>query len=310
MTDREKIIEQIDKIEQYSRKPGNEWLLAELKSRFGNSNMSDSSRVSDDVAFIRSALSIKANNSIKYDFITNQRLKDQLIIDNLRMENAAYNLQEKEIDRFYTFCVNAFYQVENIVNYYFYILYPNIEDLLSVIEESTKNDGEEGRFRFKRSQSNPENNVGDIPVSFKINALCNLLFPKDYTMKITLGNLRKVRNEGEHRCQVIYNQRDENNKLYQFLEKATFNSIRIILIKLVSTIKEQLVDAKSSESVIGKMATKLPGACFISFNGKRQQVPTKLLGKISSLKEGDDVDVTLRGGVVVDISPMQNNRLK
>lgn len=304
MTDREKIIEQIDKIEQYSRKPGNEWLLAELKRRFGNSEMSNQSDISNDVAFIRSALSIKANNSIKYDFISNQRLKDQLIIDNLRMENAAYNLQEKEIDRFYTFCVNAFYQVENIVNYYFYVMYPNIEDLLSIIEEATKNDGEEGRFRFKRSQSNPENNVGDIPVAFKINALCNLLFPKDLALKITLGNLRKVRNEGEHRCQVIYNQKDENNKLYQFLEKATFNSIRIILIRLVSTIKKQLVDAKTSESVVGKIATKLPGACFISFSGKKQQVPTKLLGKISSLKEGDDVGVTLRDGVVVDISSM------
>lgn len=304
MTDRKKIIEQIDKIEQYSRKPGNEWLLAELKRRFGNSEMSNQPDISNDVAFIRSALSIKANNSIKYDFISNQRLKDQLIIDNLRMENAAYNLQEKEIDRFYTFCVNAFYQVENIVNYYFYVMYPNIEDLLSIIEEATKNDGEEGRFRFKRSQSNPENNVGDIPVAFKINALCNLLFPKDLALKITLGNLRKVRNEGEHRCQVIYNQKDENNKLYQFLEKATFNSIRIILIRLVSTIKKQLVDAKTSESVVGKIATKLPGACFISFSGKKQQVPTKLLGKISSLKEGDDVGVTLRDGVVVDISSM------
>lgn len=304
MTDKEKIIEQIDKIDHYSRKPGNEWLLAELKSRFGNFNMLDSSRVSDDVAFIRSALCIKANNSITYGFITNQRLKDQLIIDNLRMENAAYNLQEKEIDRFYTFCVNAFYQVENIINYYFYLTYPNIEDLLQAIEEATKNDGEEGKFRFKRSQSLKECNVGDIPIVFKINALCNLLFPNDLNIKITLGNLRKVRNEGEHRCQVIYNQKDENNKLYQFLEKATFNSIRIILIRLVSTIKKQLVDAKTSESVVGKIATKLPGACFISFSGKKQQVPTKLLGKISSLKEGDDVGVTLRDGVVVDISSM------
>ena len=305
MTDREKIIEQIDKIEQYSRKPGNEWLLAELKSRFGNSNMSDSSRVSDDVAFIRSALSIKANNSIKYDFITNQRLKDQLIIDNLRMENAAYNLQEKEIDRFYTFCVNAFYQVENIVNYYFYIQYPNIEDLLSVIEESTKNDGEEGRFRFKRSQSNPENNVGDIPVSFKINALCNLIFPKDYTMKITLGNLRKVRNEGEHRCQVIYNQRDENNKLYQFLEKATFNNIRIILIKLVSTIKEHLSEPNKVEMAQGTIVSMLPGVCFISYDGKRHQLPANLMKRINNLKNGNNILVKLRDKTIVDVTPVQ-----
>ncbi len=305
MTDREKIIEQIDKIEQYSRKPGNEWLLAELKSRFGNSNMSDSSRVSDDVAFIRSALSIKANNSIKYDFITNQRLKDQLIIDNLRMENAAYNLQEKEIDRFYTFCVNAFYQVENIVNYYFYIQYPNIEDLLSVIEESTKNDGEEGRFRFKRSQSNPENNVGDIPVSFKINALCNLMFPKDYTMKITLGNLRKVRNEGEHRCQVIYNQKDENNKLYQFLEKATFNSIRIILIKLVSTVKEHLSESNKVEIAQGTIVSMLPSGCFISFDGNRHQLPANLMKRINNLKNGDTILVKLRDKKIVDVTPVQ-----
>ena len=305
MTDREKIIEQIDKIEHYSRKPGNEWLLAELKSRFGNSNMSDSSRVSDDVAFIRSALSIKANNSITYDFITNQRLKDQLIIDNLRMENAAYNLQEKEIDRFYTFCVNAFYQVENIVNYYFHVSYPQIQDLLTVIENNTQNDGEGGKYQFRRSQTNPESNVGDIPVSFKINALCNILFPKDSKIKITLGNLRKVRNEGEHRCQVIYNQKDENNKLYQFLEKATFNNIRIILIKLVSTIKEHLSESNRVEMVQGTIVSMLPGVCFISFDGKRNQLPANLMKKINNLKNGDNILVKLRDKTIVDVTPVQ-----
>lgn len=305
MTDREKIIEQIDKIEQYSRKPGNEWLLAELKSRFGNSNMSDSSRVSDDVAFIRSALCIKANNSITYDFITNQRLKDQLIIDNLRMENAAYNLQEKEIDRFYIFCVNAFYQVENIVNYYFHVSYPQIQDLLTVIENNTQNDGEGGKYQFRRSQTNPESNVGDIPVSFKINALCNILFPKDSKIKITLGNLRKVRNEGEHRCQVIYNQKDENNKLYQFLEKATFNNIRIILIKLVSTIKEHLSESNRVEMVQGTIVSMLPGVCFISFDGKRNQLPANLMKKINNLKNGDNILVKLRDKTIVDVTPVQ-----
>ena len=305
MTDREKIIEQIDKIEQYSRKPGNEWLLAELKSRFGNSNMSDSSRVSDDVAFIRSALCIKANNSITYDFITNQRLKDQLIIDNLRMENAAYNLQEKEIDRFYIFCVNAFYQVENIVNYYFHVSYPQIQDLLTVIENNTQNDGEGGKYQFRRSQTNPESNVGDIPVSFKINALCNILFPKDSKIKITLGNLRKVRNEGEHRCQVIYNQKDENNKLYQFLEKATFNNIRIILIKLVSTIKEHLSESNRVEMVQGTIVSMLPGVCFISFDGKRNQLPANLMKKINNLKNGDNILVKLRDKTIVDVTLVQ-----
>ncbi len=41
MTDRDKIIEHINKIEQYSRKPGNEWLLAELVSKFGGGGKID-----------------------------------------------------------------------------------------------------------------------------------------------------------------------------------------------------------------------------------------------------------------------------
>ena len=36
MTDRDKIIEHINKIEQYSRQPGNEWLLEILSRRFGS----------------------------------------------------------------------------------------------------------------------------------------------------------------------------------------------------------------------------------------------------------------------------------
>jgi hypothetical protein len=221
------------------------------------------------------------------------------------MENAAYNLQEKEIDRFYIFCVNAFYQVENIVNYYFHVSYPQIQDLLTVIENNTQNDGEGGKYQFRRSQTNPESNVGDIPVSFKINALCNILFPKDSKIKITLGNLRKVRNEGEHRCQVIYNQKDENNKLYQFLEKATFNNIRIILIKLVSTIKEHLSESNRVEMVQGTIVSMLPGVCFISFDGKRNQLPANLMKKINNLKNGDNILVKLRDKTIVDVTPVQ-----
>ena len=73
--------------------------------------------VTDDVAAIREALEIRANKSISYDFVKEQRLRDQLIIDNLRMENAALDLKKDEHERFYIFCINAFYQLENIINY-------------------------------------------------------------------------------------------------------------------------------------------------------------------------------------------------
>jgi hypothetical protein len=140
------------------------------------------------------------------------------------MENAALNLQEKEIDRFYIFCVNAFYQVENIVNYYFYSLYPNIYDLLGIIEDATKGNGE---YRFDRTKGKYDN-ISDIQIYYKLNALCSLLFPGDVPINATLGNLRKVRNVGEHRCQVIWSEKDERNNLYVFFKNASFNSIRIV----------------------------------------------------------------------------------
>jgi hypothetical protein len=202
--------------------------------------------MSQDISEIRTALEIRGNHSIDYDFIKEKRLREQLLIDNYRMENAALNLQEKEIDRFYIFCVNAFYQVENIVNYYFYILYPNINDLLTVIEDATKNDGEKGKYRFDRSKGQYDN-IGDIQIVHKINALCNLLFTNDIPVRATLGNLRKIRNEGEHRCQIIWSEKNEKDKLYVFFKNASFNSIRIVLKKVVSEVRKQLQPDKSKE---------------------------------------------------------------
>ena len=249
----EKIKATIEKIVQLSKQ--NEEFNMEMRKLFGKtisaSTVSNSLDISDDIAAIRAALEIRGYNSIDYSFIKEPRLKDYLNADNLRMENAALNFQEKESERFYSFCVNAFYQVENIVNYYFYKAYPNIEDLLTVIEEATKNDTDGKKsFKFKRAKGEfIEKNVGDIQIFYKINALCNLLFPKDDKIKSTLGNLRKVRNEGEHRCQIIWDEKNEENKLYVFLKKATFNSIRITLKKVVAEVKSQLKSLEKSESI-------------------------------------------------------------
>lgn len=232
----------IDKIVRLSRE--NIEFGAELRRRLGADSVTDSG-VSDDVRVIREALGIRANNSISYDFIQgekNQRLRDQLVIDNLRMENAALNLQiEDENERFYVFCVNAFYQIENLVNYYFYSLYPEINSLLDVIEKATagdKNEKTKKDYCFQRTKGKKEyKTVGDIDIVYKLNAVCNILFPGD-SVKITYSQLRKVRNEGAHRCMVIMAEHDESNALYTFFKYNTFNSIRIALIKMVNAIKE------------------------------------------------------------------------
>ena len=82
-----------------------------------------------DILAIRSALKICAEPSISYNFVQDQRVKDQLIIDNLRMENVLLDSKLSEYDKYYAFCVNGLYQIENIINYYLYVKYPDINKL-------------------------------------------------------------------------------------------------------------------------------------------------------------------------------------
>ena len=220
----EKLKATIEKIKILSEQ--NKDFAKEMRKMFGSNTSSALStsitqQISDDVSVIREALEIRANKSISYDFVREQRLRDQLIIDNLRMENAALDLQHSEEERFYTFCINAFYQLENIINYYFHITYPDIKELVSVIEKYTEQD-EKGDFSYKKTGK--EKSVGDIEIRHKINAICNVLFPKD-KINMTLNQLRKVRNEGEHRCMIIQQEKNENEKLYNFFKYNSFNTV-------------------------------------------------------------------------------------
>lgn len=293
----EKIKSVIDKIRLLAKQ--NPEFAKEMQALFGKSESSTTdlpilTSVSSDVSAIRSALEIRATESLKYSFVKVQRLRDQLVIDNLRMENAALNLQEKESERFYIFCVNAFYQIENILNYYYHILYPNINELLTEIERATSTDPE--KFQFKRTSK--EISVVDIPVYYKITAICNSLFPDNMQIKVTLNNLRRIRNDGEHRCQVIMERRDESDNLYQFLQTATFNNVRTTLLKVVAAIESIMGD----RTVDGYIKTMLPSSCFISYNGKTEQLPPKLFSKIKNLSVNDKIKITLSANKVIDVN--------
>lgn len=292
----ERIKSAVDKIKLLAKQ--NQEFANEMQALFGKSEtLSDLpilTSVSTDVTAIRSALEIRATESLKYSFVKVQRLRDQLIIDNLRMENAALNLQEKESDRFYIFCVNAFYQLENIINYYYHVMFPNINDLLEEIERATSSDPD--KYRFKRTCK--EINVSDIPVYYKITSICNSLFPDNILLKSTLNNLRKIRNEGEHRCQVIMSRRDESDNLYQFLQSATFNSVRVTLLKVVSAIENIMQD----KIIEGCIKTMLPSACFIFFEGKTEELPPNLFNKIKHLKANDIIKITTSANKIIDVN--------
>lgn len=296
-----RLIDTIEKIKTLSSQ--NAEFDAAMRELFGKTDSASSvlmdNSVVDDVSAIREALEIRANKSISYDFVKQQRLRDQLIIDNLRMENASLNLQQSEKERFYVFCINAFYQLENITNYYFHTKYPDIEKLLGIIESYTESEISEF-YQFKRNGK--ERNVGDIPIAHKINAICNILFPGD-PFKVTLGTMRQVRNEGEHRCMVILEEKDESNYLYKFFKLNSFNSIRINLIKIVNAIKDNIkkpiVPHLSEKTAI--ITQKLPSVCFVKIDNLIRELPSRLTSKISNKQVGDETIVVLKDGIIFDI---------
>ncbi len=293
----EKLKSAIDKIVILSKQ--NEEFYKELRKALNympSANaVSEPRPMQDDVRAIREALDIRANCSISYDFIKQQRLRDQLTIDNLRMENAALNLKEKEQYRFYVFCVNAFYQIENVINYYYHTSYPNIDDL----QEEIRNRTGSGDLKYQFRVGTEYKTVADIPIYYKLNAFCNTFFLGDKSMITACSNLRKVRNEGEHRCMVIIGDEDEGNGIYEFFKKHTFNSVRILLEKLVETVRQEVENKPLIKTA--EITSLLPSGCFIKYDGKVTQLPQKLLGKIRNKKVLDKVELSIKGNAIIDI---------
>ncbi len=276
----------------------------EMQKLFGKtasaSDININSNISSDITAIRSALEIRANASITYSFVKYQRLRDQLIIDNLRMENAALNLQDPEADRFYVFCVNAFYQVENILNYFYHTVFPEVESLLKEIEAATQD--EKNDFRFRRTGK--EQNVGSIPVAHKLNAFFNSYLPEESSLKWSIGTLRQVRNEGEHRCDIIRQEKDENNNLYKFFKSKTFNYVRIDLIKFVNAIEYKLKNPDIEEKIESVIKSKLPSACYVLLREKSVLLPNKLYAKIKHLDNGAKIILTITGNKINDVNEL------
>ena len=276
----------------------------EMQKLFGKtasaSDININSNISSDITAIRSALEIRANASITYSFVKYQRLRDQLIIDNLRMENAALNLQDPEADRFYVFCVNAFYQVENILNYFYHTVFPEVESLLKEIEDATQD--EKNDFRFRRTGK--EQNVGSIPIAHKLNAFFNSYLPEEGSLKWSIGTLRQVRNEGEHRCDIIRQEKDENNNLYKFFKSKTFNYVRIDLIKFVNAIEYKLKNPDTEEKIESVIKSKLPSACYVLLREKSVLLPNKLYAKIKHLDNGAKITLTITGNKINDVNEL------
>lgn len=222
-------------IDEICNEEENLWFKNELLSKLVLENNTVKSKeifleLKKDTSKIIYFLDINPSCSVDYSFINHKLLRTRLELDNLRMENVRYDLKEKdEMKRLYDFCINAFYQIENLINYYYHEKFPKIHDLLNHLEgiETTT---------FKRKE---ERNVGDIPIYIKIFAFNKTYYPDDYT-GYNVDSLRLVRNEGLHRCSRIKNIETENKRLHDFLKYATFNSVHSLVNSLAMKVKENL----------------------------------------------------------------------
>ena len=226
-----------------------------------------------DTKVIRSHLEIRANVSIDYDFIKKYRVKKQLIRDNLKMENSRLDIQIKsDTERFYNFCVEAFYQIEELVNYFFITKHP----LDAVAYLKTKN-----------SQINDvEYDFLKIEISKKLYVVESLFYygqvdanGRTIRYESTINLIRDVRNEDSHRCNIIeqdneqivqkyidllkkikdFNEANKNTspkvyyqknsddkliekqaKLINFIKDKNYNLVRDTVFDLVNKIKQDL----------------------------------------------------------------------
>lgn len=231
----------IDFLKSEMYKEGNEWIINELNINtqinqiYLNSNQ------------IIKFLSIEPKLSIDYEYIEHRLLRTRLELDNLRMENSFLNVKDKDIVRKFEFIVNAFYQVENLLNYYFHCNFPIIEDLLNHLEIQTKSSsyinkttGISTSLQFKRKDK-PYKSVSDIDVVDKIKAFSFEFFNNDFETSLNLNLLRQARNEGVHRCEVILKDESSSKKsLQKFITSNTYDTTRNTLKTLNSIIKQNL----------------------------------------------------------------------
>ena len=228
----EKLLNLIDEI---CKDEKNLWFKNDLYSKITISKQVSNStdkfiQIKKDTSKIINLLNINPAISVDYSFIKHKLLRTRLELDNLRMENIRYDLKETdEMKRLYDFCINAFYQIENLINFYYFEKFPKIDALLTHLENIQDS-------KFKRKD---EKNIGDIPIYAKIYAFNKTYYTEDYT-GYNIDSLRLIRNEGLHRCSRIKSIENENKRLHDFLKHATFHSVHSLVNSLAEKVKEKL----------------------------------------------------------------------
>lgn len=167
--------------------------------------------------FFHKYLSLK--NCIDYSFINNDEVKTRLISDNHEMErlHCKYILSKENV--FIDFCTAAFHQIENLLYYFYWKRFPNINDL----SEYLHNNNPDVRKKSKKGV-HYYGKIGDIQINHLV-----YLFEKEfyfdkkisYNQEITF--LRNARNDHSHRCFLtnldVPKVKKEHNQIIEYDKK-------------------------------------------------------------------------------------------
>jgi hypothetical protein len=141
-------------------------------------------------------------NRLDYNMIAHKGVRDKLVKDNRKMELILLDNIHSPDDKFLSFCTSAFLQIENLLNYYFWKRFPNIEDLKLFMLDNNP--------AFKNKWKSLDKISGFRKIrDFDINLLV-YLFEKEhyfdkgiyYNKEITF--LREIRNDESHRCSIFH----------------------------------------------------------------------------------------------------------
>jgi len=155
-------------------------------------------------------------NRISYDNITNDRVKLKLIRDNQKMEKILIDRVHETDLKFIAFCTSAFHQIENLINYYYWVRFPIMTDLLQFLIN------ENPSFAKRYKTLDKCKNLKHIGM-LNINVLVYLYekefyFDKKIHYKQELKMLRDIRNDDSHRCEVKNFDRGEVVEKFKKLE--------------------------------------------------------------------------------------------
>ncbi|GAB4247168.1 MAG: hypothetical protein Kow0027_08770 [Saprospiraceae bacterium] len=153
-------------------------------------------------------------NRLNYEMIKNENVRRQLIKDNKKMELILLDNIHSPNDKFISFCTSAFHQIENLLNYYYWKRFPNIESMKQFMLDNNP--------AFKKKWKTLDKLKWIKKISdFNIHLLVYLYekehyFDKGiyYNKEITL--LREIRNDESHRCSIF---ELDKQKIYSDYEK-------------------------------------------------------------------------------------------